>query len=303
MQTVPAGEKYPTADYNPNYDLSRYGAQVLGEEFLSQADSVPSTKYGCYIIPGTSKFSNLGRSVEGPVFSQRFGNTPADMHREYGSYEEASEFYVVMYHEQTLPIGVMRVIKNSPAGLKTLEDLEKYDLGFTKKDVLKHHNVSVDRCVDVGTLAVRPEFWGERTIHLPSLAIYRTLYLQVLNDTTPYDHVTTIIDSDAETGLENFEFPFLPMCDGDYFSYIGSERSRALIAQNDQFYPVLKQKSEKLIEAAIEVGISGKPKRAERMVWRANIMRALIDPEIMYDPANSLDAMLAFDHPYKRDKH
>ncbi len=224
----------------PNYSLTELEARALCTSFLEQAGSgKPEQRFGCYIIPGSDQYSDLGRYVESTVFYDTFGNRPDLMSKEYEAYDPASEFYVVVDHEEELPVGVMRVIGNSEAGLKSLEDLEKLPLGFNKGDVIQGYGLDLDRCVDVATLAVLKSHRNLEYDFIPSKLTYRTLFLKVLNN-PDYDHTVAIIDKKAEKNLKLLKFPFSSMFDSGYFDYLDSEASTALIAKNSMFVPQLR---------------------------------------------------------------
>src|SRR4051812_3155607 len=131
-------EQYPKAEtelgqseFSPRYDMSAEEAYELCSEFLRVQEHRPDTQFGCYMIGNSSKYSNLGRYVESNVFLKSFGNTPNVMESEYGPYEQASNFFVVIDQETEKPVGVMRVIENSDAGLKSLVDLKRTPLHLT----------------------------------------------------------------------------------------------------------------------------------------------------------------------------
>src|SRR5438128_969954 len=87
--------------------------------------TVPLTPFGLYLVPSHQPEAELARSIERDVFFEYFGNTPELLAEEYGRYEQASLFLTVMDHVRVRPAGMIRVIQPSPAGLKTLHDLER----------------------------------------------------------------------------------------------------------------------------------------------------------------------------------
>ena len=58
------------------------------------------------------------------MFLEAFGNTADQLAEEYRPYEQSSFFICVLDHLRSLPAGVMRVLQPSPAGFKSLKDLE-----------------------------------------------------------------------------------------------------------------------------------------------------------------------------------
>jgi hypothetical protein len=240
-------------DFQPRYNLSREEAGELCSDFLREQENIPNEQFGCYIIENSGRFSNLGRFVESNVFLKTFGNTPELMEQEYGPYENASKFFVVIDQESKIPVGVMRVIENSEAGLKSLNDLKNTPLKLSEDEVLKRYDINPDKCVDVATLAILPEYRAKVRNILPSLLLYRTLYTECL-DNPKFDHVVTVIDEKAEKNLNRLSFPFKPI-DERYFSYLDSKKSRALFGINAEFYPsVVKRQRELEAKLATKEG-------------------------------------------------
>jgi hypothetical protein len=261
------------------YDMDALEANRMCTDFLDRTqDTVKESRLGCYKFESSSKEANLGRYVESTVFYETFGNDPILMDQEYGPYEHSSDFYVVVDHEEKMPVGVMRIIKNSGAGLKSLNDIKDTPLEFTDEDVCAAYGIDKDRCIDIATLAIVPEYRGPKAEGIPSLLMYRTLFLNVLNN-PDYTHVVTIIDEKAERNLRTFKFPFEPVFDSDYFSYLDSARSRLLMAQNDQFYPYVTMWADRYCANADGSSIKQ---------WIGTTMSSLVDQGV-----GPLDDMLA----------
>ena len=141
------------------YELHGNVAVDLSEQLLTSHPPTSSRRFVCYPLPGTGRFADLGRTIELEVFGDVFGNDRAELEGEYGPYEEASRFFVVMDQRRRRAAGVLRVIENSPVGLKTLRDIAGGPLRIPQAEVLARHGIGdLDRCWDVGTLAVRPEY-------------------------------------------------------------------------------------------------------------------------------------------------
>jgi hypothetical protein len=274
--------RFEKPDSRPRYDLSPGDAHRLCHDFLVSAEHKPQNQFGCYAIEGFNNYSNLGRFVESSVFLDAFGNTPEIMAQEYGPYENASEFLVVMDHDTEMPVGVLRTIKDSDAGLKSLNDLKDTPLQLDAGKVCEELKIVPDRCIDVGTLAIQPEFRARVGNILPSLLLYRSLYVRYLNN-PDYDHVVTIIDKDAEKNLNRLSFPFKPI-DERYFSYLDSKQSRALYGINKAFYASVEQRKQELLDEAEKEGVSSSK------MWMATALDGLAN-------GTHLDEMLAFGVP------
>lgn len=262
----------------PRYDLSFEEAQALCGDFLRTQETLPKSSLACFSLDGNNPYANLGRFVESTVFLQTFGNTPQMMETEYGPYEAASDIFVVVDLELALPIGALRVIKNSSGGLKTLNDLERTPLGLNQAEVCNQLDIDPERCVDVGTLAVLPEFRARGGNVLPSLLLYRSLYAKYLSDPN-YDNVVTMIDRRAERNLYRLSFPFRPI-DERYFSYLDSPASRALYGVNREFYPAVNGRRLELEQECAE-------SESLEKEWKAAMLDGLAN-------GTNLDEMIVF---------
>jgi hypothetical protein len=80
----------------------------------------------------------------------------------------------MMDHRRRLPAGVIRLVLPSPAGLKSLGDVEPV-WGHRIDDVLERSNLRLDAdsAWDVATLAVDSEYRGRATDGLVSLGLYQ----------------------------------------------------------------------------------------------------------------------------------
>jgi hypothetical protein len=137
--------------------------------------------------------SELARHVEREVFYEFFQNTPELLAAEYGPYEDTTLFLCVLDHRRRLPAGVIRLVLPSPAGLKSLDDVEAV-WGHRLDEVLEPTGMSfeTDRVWDVATLAVDAEYRGRATDGLVSLALYQAVAQLALRCNARW--VVTILD-------------------------------------------------------------------------------------------------------------
>jgi len=137
--------------------------------------------FGAYLFGAGEPGADLGRHVERRVFLESFGNTVDLLQQEYGPYETSSWFIVVVDHLRQLPAGAMRVVRPSPAGLKSLHDLESV-WGEAAEVVMRRTGLDVDqdRIWDIATLAVPPEYRHKATGGLVTMGLYQTLSLAAL---------------------------------------------------------------------------------------------------------------------------
>jgi hypothetical protein len=210
------------------YELRDNQAADLSEQLLATYPPTSRHRFVCYPVGGTSPFADLGRRTELEVFEAAFGNDRAVMEREYGPYEQASRFFVVMDQVERRPAGVLRVIAHSVAGLKTLQDIAGKPLRIGVRDFQEFHAVTeLDRCWDVGTVAVLPEYRrsASRTREV-SLMLYRALYVHAMREGV--EHFVAVIDEHAHRGLRALGVPFVAINDSGPFGYLDSASSTAL---------------------------------------------------------------------------
>jgi hypothetical protein len=132
--------------------------------------------FGIYVLPGSEPSAELARSIERDVFFEFFGNTPELLAEEYERYEDASLFLCVVDHERDRAAGLARIITPSPAGFKSLDDIGRA-WGEPPHEVLRRSDVDLepDALWDIATLAVAPEYRGDATGGLISLALYQAI--------------------------------------------------------------------------------------------------------------------------------
>jgi hypothetical protein len=139
---------------------------------LAAREARPSTPYGLYLLPAEDPAAELARQVERDVFHEFFGNTPELLAREYGPYERASSFLVVLDHGLLRPAGTCRLIEPGPAGNKTVTDIGRV-WGLPLLPGRDPGHPLADRAWDIATLAVQPDYRGEHTDGLISAALFQ----------------------------------------------------------------------------------------------------------------------------------
>jgi len=218
------------------YDLSDAEVRALSHQLLEeQASTVPTNyDYLAIEVDSGSKYANLGRYVEGKVFEEAFGNDSEEMTSEYGPYEESSKFFISFDRRTQQPTGVLRVIKNSPSGLKSLNDAanEPFNIDL-QKAVDDHHISDLNDVWDVGTIAVLPEYRrGEGPV---SVQLYRAMYLSALQNNI--EHLVSIIDDKPLKKLTDYlAIPFVPLAGSKPGPYLGSEKSHVVYGHVPEFY-------------------------------------------------------------------
>jgi hypothetical protein len=194
-------------------------------------------------VSGCSEFSDIARYVECRVFHEAFpGNDATFMAREYGPYERASFFFLSVDRAEKTPVGVLRIIRNSPAGLKTLNDLGQPDspVQLTATEVQRAHQINTfDNVWDIGTFAILSHY--RRSGVSASLQLYRGMYATALEE--GIDHLIAIFDKlPLLAATEYLAIPIVPLCGTDYFSYLGSAESQAIYGHIPSFEPAVSQR-------------------------------------------------------------
>lgn len=239
-----SGEQFEV--YNPSleprYDLDDGELHALSSQLLSEREPVTSDKVVCYRLEKGSAYENVARSIEREVFEKYFGNTSEEMRKEYGPYEDQSIFFLSIDQELKQPAGVLRVIQNGPAGLKTLNDLAigRDEAPRISPDQVKsYHGIDTfDDCWDVGTVAVRKPY---RSDTLASVQLYRALYVSALDENV--NHFVSIIDHKPYVKMTDYlGIPFVPMVGSEPFPYLGSKSSVAVYGDVTEFYPRMNRK-------------------------------------------------------------
>lgn len=136
----------------------------------------PTEPFGLYGFAGASRESALPRTVERNVFAEQFGNSSELLAAEYGEYEPSTFFFCVVDHRRSLPVGSVRLLLPSPAGFKTLADIERA-WGLPLDETLQRSALELDRnrVWDVATIAVDREYRGKVTQSLVSGSLYQAI--------------------------------------------------------------------------------------------------------------------------------
>jgi hypothetical protein len=214
------------------YNLTESETNELTREFLSTKTIAVPDQYVCFEIDGSDPFANIARQIERQAFEEAFGNDAVTMTNEYGPYEESSLFFLAVDTHATAPAGVLRMIRNSPAGLKTLVDLEdsnKTPMPVRTDDVIRHHGIDdLQKCWDGATSAV-PRRYRRRvaTIHVQLL---RTWYAAAMRENVT--HFVSILDGRVlKIVRDYFGVPLVPLADTPPFTYLGAPNSQAVYAR------------------------------------------------------------------------
>lgn len=230
------GQERAGEAWQDGYDLSIEQTVPLTEELLAQYEIDTDERFICLPVKGDSRFARIGHAIERTRFEQYFDNDSRQMRKEYGPYEHASKFFITIDRENNLPTGVLRVIKNSPAGLKTVNDITGRLVNVTDEDsILAAHGMdNFDNCWDICTVAVTPGYGRGAA----SIQLYRAMYLAALDEGA--DHLVSVVDKHAHRQLVRYlGVPFVPLADTRSFAYLGSGKSRAVYGHVPDFYETM----------------------------------------------------------------
>ncbi len=226
----------PSYEIREKSDIQKEVSQFLERHSINPANPKPS---GIYLIDGQSKYSNLSRSVESSVFYEKFENTANQLDEEYGAYENSSQFITAIDQQEKLPEGVVRVIKNSEVGLKSLVDIEnEWNIPIDK--ICGTYGLDLDRTWDIGALAVAPEYRGTKEHRKTSLSLYYSLCKHSVNN--DIKNWVAVIDDTVLRYLKHIGFDYHPIAESKY--YLGSDASTPIIVDVTRLKDSFKEKSE-----------------------------------------------------------
>jgi hypothetical protein len=206
---------------------------------LAAREARPPTPYGLYRLTGDDPAAELARAVERDVFLEFFGNTPELLAREYGPFEGASHFLLVLDHETLRPAGACRLIEPSPAGNKTVEDVGRvWGLPLLARD--EHVHPLAGAAWDVATLAVGAGYRGTRTDGLISAALFQGITMFMA--TAGVRWVTATLDLVVLDLVQSrCREPFVAFPGAEPRSYLDSPLSLPVYCDGDRYRARLAQ--------------------------------------------------------------
>jgi hypothetical protein len=202
--------------FDPLHSLT---SQYLSE--VGRSDRAEK-KFGIYYVSSHSEYAPLCRFVERDVFRRAFSNDSATMDREYDPFEDASFFVLVVDHQRLEPAGVLRAIRPSGAGHKTIRDLASVpELSVSLDDVSQYHDgVSADDLWDLATLAVRDQWTYTAIGSHVSAALYHGIYRAALM--AGVGHWVCALDEVVADLIRAAEVPLRRVCGLPAVEYLGS---------------------------------------------------------------------------------
>lgn len=237
---------YRTIDRGERYALTSAQMHELVKRLMREHPAPGTGRFAAYRIAGTNPFSNVARSIECEVFRRFFGNSPQDMHLSYGAYEAHSHFLLAVDREAQQPAGTLRVIESSELGLKSLNDVSEDPLRLSLQSVLDYHRIeNLDKCWDVGTLAVRKPYRGEDNAHFVGTMLYGLFHAAAC--AADIEHAVAILDGHAYRQLtEMLAVPFETIAGSAPFEYLGAKGSRAAYLRIRKVVPTVQNHMDRM---------------------------------------------------------
>ncbi len=140
-------------------------------------------------------------------------------------------FLTVLDYEQGKPVGVIRIIRPSEKGLKSLNDLAEpsspwYQEGDTQEKRWAEVGNDPAHTVDISTMAVMPEYRSNHAADGASAALYSTCVRWSLNN--GYNRWVAIVDKKIHDMMQAWGEPFKHFEGANWASYLDSQESRPI---------------------------------------------------------------------------
>jgi hypothetical protein len=215
------------------YDMSDHERDALTARFLS-TKKLGCNRFACFAIEGDDPFANIARQVEREVFEDSWGNDAQTMAQEYGPYDDASVFFMAVDTHAGVPAGVLRMIRNSPRGLKTIVDLDdsaKSPIApavISVDHVMRHHGIDdLDRCWDGATAAI-PRVYRRR-LAATHVQIMRIVALAAMRENI--EHFVAVLDEPVvKAARDVLGLPLEPLAGTPPFTHMDAPNNQAVYA-------------------------------------------------------------------------
>lgn len=218
----------------PQYGLSDSDRDALTREFLGTKEIATGDRFVCFEVDGTDPHADIARQLEREVFQDSWGNDAATMKQEYGPYDESSVFFLAIDRQAQQPAGVLRMIRNSPAGLKTIVDLDCTvkspiaPVAIPASDVMRHHGIDdLDRCWDGATAAVPRRY--RRKLSAIHLQIMGVVVAAAIRENI--QHFVAVLDAPVFRAAEQIlGLPVVPLAGTPPFTHMDAPDNQAVYA-------------------------------------------------------------------------
>jgi hypothetical protein len=231
------------------YDMSDPERDALTAQFLS-TKKLGCGRFACFALESTDPFANIARQLEREVFEDSWGNDSAMMKKEYGPYDESSVFFMVVDTHDKVPAGVLRMIRNSSAGLKTIVDLDdsiKSPIAPTVipvADVMRHHGIDdLDRCWDGATAAIPRRY--RRRLGATHVQIMRIVALAAMRENI--QHFVAVLDAPVVRAARDvLGLPLAPLAGTPPFTHMDAPNNQAVYAHVPSLLGIAQRRNRKV---------------------------------------------------------
>jgi hypothetical protein len=192
-------------------------------------DVIGNRQFGVHVIESTEDAADIGRFVEAKVFNDHFGNDLEVMKREYGPYDEQSTFLVAIDYQSDKPVGVIRIIRPSEAGLKSMHDLINpnsspwFRHGDTEEKRFNEVGQNPYETVDIATMAIMPSYRSNHAKVGASASLYSTCVRWSLAN--GFNQWITIVDKNIYEMMQGWGEPFKTFEGAGFAPYLDSSES------------------------------------------------------------------------------
>lgn len=185
-------------------------------------------QYGLHVIDGQDESSDIGRFVEWTVLDEFFKNNLKRIQEEYARYDSSSTFLVVVDYEKNEPMGVLRIIRPSPEGLKSMNDLVSTESPWYRQgDSLDSRFAEIgddpQHTVDIATMTVMPDYRTDHAEAGTSAVLYSSCVRWSLENN--FNRWVTIVDKKIYDMMQSWGEPFTAFNETDWEEYLDSPKS------------------------------------------------------------------------------
>ena len=225
------------------YSLTRTDTQNIIRKLINKKSLRRIKRYGVYELKGSSSDSDVARTLECEVFNQYFGNDAHLMSREYGEYEDFSDFIVVIDQKKLLAVGVVRLVSHSNKSLKTLVDTtsDASPWKLTHKKIQELHDLNYDKTWDIATIAVKRHYRNKTARRLIRSLLLHSIHNHALSNDA--EHWIALLDDIHLNTFRELGIPVESLAGSSSKPYLGSNATTPIIVNVHDVASGIKKKS------------------------------------------------------------
>jgi hypothetical protein len=222
---------------------------------LEEVEHMEEPRFELAIVSPSDPQAEEARELERIAFYEFYGNSPEQLNAEYGPYEAASTFLIIRDSTNGRASGVIRLIHNTEARLKSLNDLEKEPWQRSVDEVLNGTNLdmNLDKTLDIATYVIAPGYRASDSAAgaLTQMALFRGLCSYSVETGT--DYLIGIVDDKVLARVQDLAgAPFHRYTSVESKPYLDSPASTPVWADMREFIPRLQRDSPALYGAYFE---------------------------------------------------